>query len=58
MDSKGGESRFVTAAGYKFNEWDTHGNNDKQHKEEYPCVGSAARKGTGPEAEIELDRAP
>ena len=26
-------SRFVTAAGYKFNEWDTHGNNDKQHKD-------------------------
>ena len=26
-------SRFVTAAGYKFNEWDTHGTNDKQHRD-------------------------
>ena len=26
-------SRFVTAAGYKFNEWDTHGNNDEQHRD-------------------------
>ncbi len=26
-------SRFVTAAGYKFNEWDTHGRNDKQHRD-------------------------
>ena len=27
-------SRFVTAAGYKFNEWDTHGTNDKQHRDQ------------------------
>ena len=26
-------SRFVTAAGYKYNEWDTHGDNDKRHKD-------------------------
>ncbi len=25
--------RFVTAAGYKFNEWDTHAGNDKKHAE-------------------------
>jgi hypothetical protein len=25
--------RFVTAAGYKFNEWDTHVGNDKKHRE-------------------------
>jgi uncharacterized protein (DUF1501 family) len=25
--------RFVTAAGYKFNEWDTHADNDKKHSE-------------------------
>jgi len=24
--------RFVTAAGFEFNEWDTHGNSDKRHK--------------------------
>ena len=27
-------SRFVTAAGYKFNEWDTHGTNDARHRDE------------------------
>ncbi|MBM3801347.1 MAG: DUF1501 domain-containing protein [Acidimicrobiia bacterium] len=27
-------SRFVTAAGYKFNAWDTHGNNNKNHRDE------------------------
>jgi hypothetical protein len=27
-------SRFVTAAGYKFNAWDTHSNNDQIHKEQ------------------------
>ena len=27
-------SRFVTAAGYKFNAWDTHGNNNKSHRDE------------------------
>jgi hypothetical protein len=26
-------SRFVTAAGYKYNEWDTHSDNDKRHKD-------------------------
>ncbi len=26
-------SRFVTAAGYKYNEWDTHGDNDKRHRD-------------------------
>jgi len=27
-------SRFVTAAGYKFNAWDTHGDNDRKHRDE------------------------
>ena len=26
-------ARFVTAAGYKNNQWDTHGDNDKRHRE-------------------------
>ncbi|MEW5979473.1 MAG: DUF1501 domain-containing protein [Acidobacteriota bacterium] len=27
-------SRFVTAAGYKFNAWDTHGDNDRRHRDQ------------------------
>ena len=27
-------TRFVTAAGYKNNQWDTHGDNDKLHRDE------------------------
>ena len=27
-------TRFVTAAGYKNNQWDTHGDNDKRHRDE------------------------
>jgi len=27
-------SRFVTAAGFEFNEWDTHGNSDKRHRDQ------------------------
>jgi uncharacterized protein (DUF1501 family) len=26
-------SRFVTAAGYKYNQWDTHSNNDQGHRD-------------------------
>ena len=26
-------TRFVTTAGYRFNEWDTHGDNDRQHRD-------------------------
>jgi hypothetical protein len=27
-------SRFVTAAGYRFNAWDTHGDNDRRHRDD------------------------
>ena len=35
-------SRFVTAAGYPFNEWDkSHGENDKNHREQAPSLDQA-----------------
>ena len=55
-------SRFVTAAGYPFNAWDTHGDNNKKHRDELvPAARSGAfdatRRSRGPGAPRVDDRA-